>query len=241
MTLKVLSWNILGGKYLDKVIKQLKEIDADIIGLQEVKEHIDKESNRVNIAQTIAQTLGYHFAFCESFIDDRHEKNYYLGNAILSRFPLDEVSCLDLSRADEYRHDALTEPRVANIGFVRTKNSSFKIINTHLGYSRDAKKTPIREEQLKNLIEVFDNDQVILMGDFNSIPESFVVKELTEILNNTDSDLSKVTKTDLNKPGQPQFRIDYIFVSKDQKFSNFQVLETDASDHKPITVEIEVN
>jgi endonuclease/exonuclease/phosphatase family metal-dependent hydrolase len=240
MSLKVVSWNILGGKYLDAVIAQLKEIDADIIGLQEIKEFI-KGDHRENIAQTIAQSLGYHFVFCESFIDDRHERNYSLGNAILTKLPIDSSNCLSLSGVNQYQYDAMTEPRSACICNFKIKGKNLKVINTHLGFSRESTLTSIRKEQLHNLVELVDQDHVVLMGDLNSIPESEIVKTLNNLMINTDSDLTKTTKIDDDVPGNPKVRIDYIFVTKNLSHQNFQILPTEASDHNPIQVELDLD
>jgi len=54
MKIKVLSWNIWCGTYLEEVIKFLKKADADIIALQEVS--IDE---RGNLSEIIAKRLGY--------------------------------------------------------------------------------------------------------------------------------------------------------------------------------------
>lgn len=239
MKVKVLSWNIWGGKYLDEVISQLKEIDADIIGLQEVKEIISGD-NRANIAQQIAQELGYQYFYCKAYTDDRHEGGFDFGNAILTKFPIVKSECLVLSGTEYYQKDALTEPRAACVCSVKIGDQRLKIVNIHLGYSRDASLSPLRKIQLDLVLKLVEDKRIVLAGDFNSIPESEVVKKLNEVMINTDPILDQKTKTDVDTPGQPQFRIDYIFVSPDLKFSNFQILETEASDHKPILVEIEI-
>jgi exonuclease III len=58
MKLKILSWNIWCGTYLDEVIKFLKIADSDIIALQEVA-----EDNRGNISEIIAKELGYKYVY----------------------------------------------------------------------------------------------------------------------------------------------------------------------------------
>src|SRR5256885_2098271 len=83
MLVKLLSWNIWGGRYLDDVIAFLKMSNADIIGLQEV---IEFQSSK-NMAEEIAEQLGYECVFYKAGTIDKNGKSYNLGNAILSKFP----------------------------------------------------------------------------------------------------------------------------------------------------------
>lgn len=235
MSLKLVSWNIWGGKHLDKVLAQLQEIDADIIGLQEVKEQPD-----LNQAHFLAKKLNMHYHYCSVFTDDRHDETYRLGNAIFSKLPLSEDQCVELSGMRYYEKNSLTEPRCACVAEIKYKGIEIKLISTHLGYARDNERTDIRVRQLEQLKQVLREEKLLLVGDFNSFPNSFVLNELSQILTNTDSDLTQTSTTDFYTHGQPRYRIDYIFASHDLKFKNFQILHTEASDHKPLVVEIEV-
>ena len=56
MKVKILSWNIWCGTYLDEVTEFLKNANADIIALQEVV-----EDERGNLVEIIAKELGYKY------------------------------------------------------------------------------------------------------------------------------------------------------------------------------------
>src|SRR3989344_3149830 len=92
MKLKLLSWNIWCGTYLDEVIKFLKTTNADIIALQEVA-----EDERGNISKIIADKLGYKYVYTTDIDmplkylpnykkDDEGTKK--MGNAILSKYEI---------------------------------------------------------------------------------------------------------------------------------------------------------
>ena len=61
MNISVVSWNILKGERYDEILQGLKELNADVFGLQEVAVWKD---NRGNVGEKLAQELGYHLYFC---------------------------------------------------------------------------------------------------------------------------------------------------------------------------------
>lgn len=230
MVVKVLSWNIWAGKNLDKVIEFLSQVDADIIGLQEVK-----VQNGQNDAEEIAKKLKANFFYCKTFTDDRHSvPTYQLGNAILTKFTIEKSVCHELSSLELYRKSSETEPRTAvevNL-HINGNGKSLNLFSAHLAHSPRLRPSKMRDIQLNNLLKHLSNPLTILMGDFNSQPDSEIIKKLGKILINTDKDPIKPTMNDM--------RIDYIFVSKDITVKRFRILGSDASDHLPILAEIEV-
>ena len=97
MGLKVLSWNIWIYGYFDKWINFLRAADADIIGLQEVK---DDDSHRDIIK--LLTDLGYKHVFAP--IDHVFEgKKYRHGPAIFSKFPIKYSERIDLGYGDDKR------------------------------------------------------------------------------------------------------------------------------------------
>lgn len=231
MIIKVLSWNIWRGKNLDKVIKLLSELDAHIISLQEVA-----VINGQIQAEEIARKLNLNWFFCKTFSDDRHDSpKYDLGNAILSKFKISKEVCHLLSGLDLYKKDSGTEPRGAVEIELTVDGKKLTIINTHLAYSKNHRSSKIRDIQLNNLLSnqtIQQSNHLILMGDFNSLPESEEIKKVERVLVNADKN-----------PTQPTWkgkRIDYIFVSPNIKVKSFKVLKSDASDHFPILAEIKI-
>ena len=98
-TLKIIQWNIERGYKLDGILRDLKNIDADILIVQELDINC-KRSGFVNVPEMIAKTLCMECVFVVEFheLDDpltrvaaEHAAGSpwsYHGNAIFSRFPI---------------------------------------------------------------------------------------------------------------------------------------------------------
>jgi endonuclease/exonuclease/phosphatase family metal-dependent hydrolase len=230
--MKIMTWNIWGGKNLPEVTLEIKKENPDIVGLQEVK-GIDGK----NSAEIIASDLGYFVFYCKSFTTDRHTPSYDLGNAILSKIPFTTTACHFLSTQKEYEGSAMTEPRTA--AEVNIQGSDITFITTHLGYSKTFEDSELRLKQLSLLLQICAGRKCVLMGDFNSTPDTKTVKTLEEYFENTDLVKDISSFTDFKEKEHPRYRIDYIFVSKEITTSNFTIGESKASDHNPLSVIIE--
>lgn len=228
-----MSWNIWSGKYLDKVIQTIKAENPDVIGLQEVR-----VEGGQNIAQVIGDELGYIVTYCKSFTTDRHPTVYDLGNAILSKFPVTSSQCHILSGLDKYEKSAVTEPRTLVEVRFETNDTHYTILNTHLGFAEKFGESEVKNYQIEKLLPLLSRENTILMGDFNSLPDSSVIKNVSEVLVNTDTHPSLPTITDMKDPEKTKYRIDYIFTSSNLHPKNFSITPTEASDHCFLTVEI---
>lgn len=229
-----MTWNIWGGKHLDRVVDLIKQENPDVIGLQEVKV-IDGE----NHAEIIAEKLGYHNIYCQSFTTDRHTPPYTLGNAILSKQPILNPHCHFLSSIDQYEGSAKTEPRTLVEAEIPFEDNLLTFFTTHMAYSDNFTESEMRDYQLEKLLKVIENKTCILMGDFNSLPNSRTVNQIEKQLVNTDREKTEISYIDQKLPDHPEYRIDYIFADKKIRTANFRIIETQASDHRPLVVELE--
>jgi endonuclease/exonuclease/phosphatase family metal-dependent hydrolase len=127
MKLKVISWNIWGGRRLDEVISFLSHEDPDIIALQEVSER-DVHGKIKNDAHVIAEALGYYVFFGKAFTTDRHTPPYSLGNAVISRFPILESRTFELSGLPLYRNNSITEPRNTVVSRIAVESQELCIL-----------------------------------------------------------------------------------------------------------------
>lgn len=228
-----MSWNIWGGKRLPEVIEQIREINPDIIGLQEVRVLDGK-----NHGEIIAEQLGYRFHYCKSLTTDRHTPSYVLGNALLSKLPFRDETCHFLSTMAQYEGNAATEPRTAAEITIEYQGEPLTIMTTHLAYSEGFVDSEFRDHQLDNLLLLLQNRKCIIMGDFNSLPESHVVHRIEQVLENADEEKTKISYIDQKLEDHPEYRIDYIFGEKTLPLKNFRIIETNASDHRLLIVEI---
>lgn len=102
MKLRTLTWNIGGGKLLEpgkdprvmssytkegltSIVAKLKDIDADIIMLQEVQSFAD-----TNQIATIAKRMGLQYFFYDPTSKSHIDDGQSLGNGIISKYPISE-------------------------------------------------------------------------------------------------------------------------------------------------------
>lgn len=159
--IRIVTYNIHKCRGLDgrvrpiRIVEVLREIDADVIALQEVLSVPGKPEE--DQARFIATELG--FSFCLGENRRLHGRAY--GNLLLSRFPM---------RGSE-NHDITTKKREQR-GCLRTDidltETTLHVFNVHLGTSFLE-----RRQQARKLVgpEILHNPELhgprIVLGDFN--------------------------------------------------------------------------
>lgn len=154
--LTIATYNIHGAVGTDgrlapeRIADVLREIDADVIALQEVPLG---GAQRQSVLTLLQQASGFHAV--EGPTEDGPERRY--GNAVLSRYPITNTRNIDLSFGSR-------EPRGALDADIDCHGHPLRVIATHLGL-RPAE----RRHQIRRLLQAFDTDQmpVILTGDLN--------------------------------------------------------------------------
>src|SRR5688572_31496289 len=76
----------------ERVARVLEEIDADVVGLQEVESYVG-EGDGVHQLNYLAEEAGYHAIAGSTIL----RKDSHYGNALLTRFPPLEVRTYDVS------------------------------------------------------------------------------------------------------------------------------------------------
>jgi endonuclease/exonuclease/phosphatase family metal-dependent hydrolase len=155
--ISVATWNIHAGIGVDgryapsRIVDVLREVDADVVALQEVASQQEHE----DFLAVLERATGYHVVAGPL----RQKRGSDFGNAVLSRFRVTSVAHLDLA-IDHY------EPRGAIDVCLDVGNASpLRVIGTHLGLRPGE-----RREQVKRLLAVVERDvphPTLLMGDLN--------------------------------------------------------------------------
>jgi len=151
MRMKIATYNVWNetkgmGNRFDQLVDEINNVNADIIGLQEVTTHFFNNIVKVKT----------NYEYCEfRKYEDEDE-----GLAILSRYPLDE--CFFLNTSEEYDFS-----KGLNVMFKAGK-SKFSLMNVHLP-SDSAK---LQEKQILAIDRYISTqkdqvDYVIMIGDFN--------------------------------------------------------------------------
>ena len=212
----------------------LLESRADVIGLQEVWEKNVKGAVE-NQASKLAEALGYSYSFCPAL--NFKKGGYTQGNAILSKYPIRAGTCHLLSEESLYKGNAETEPRTAGEAMIEVpEGEPVRVFNTHLAFSHGLKPSKIRDIQMEALLNLLKQPRTVLMGDFNVLPASPEIKNLNELMRNTDPVPISPSWRRLTL----ESRLDHIFISKDLKELTTNIGNTKGSDHLPVMAEVEV-
>lgn len=135
-----------------RIWRVLKEIDADIYGLQEVDAR-SRQSDIVDQFEFFEEQTGMHAIAGPNMT----ENGARYGNALLSRWPVVDYHLIDLS-VESF------EPRGAISAVIRCADRDVRIVNTHLGLRRRE-----RGKQLALLFDALAGDPLpsIFLGDYN--------------------------------------------------------------------------
>ena len=231
--LRVLVYNIHAGRdaagidNLERVAALITSTEADLVLLQEVDRGTAR-SGKVDQLDVLMRLTRLYGAFGKSL--DYQGGDY--GIAILSRWPITGHQTVRL-RVDppQVRAGGSIEPRVA---LVVTTNG-FRIINTHLDASREE---TFRLMEIADLLpEIKRQKPLFAGGDFNAEPNSNVHVRVTELLR--DAWLECGEGESLTYPADtPIKRIDYLFLPPDARCTSARVIDTKASDHRPVLITV---
>jgi endonuclease/exonuclease/phosphatase family metal-dependent hydrolase len=258
-------WNIWQGKNIDGVISHIHRVNPDIIGLQEITQAYPQKTS-LNTAKYIGHKLKemgqkFYLANFFAFKSDRHPTKYQIGNAILSRYPLMKKRVYFLSSLKMYLErgpktaSADAEPRIAVEAYLKINRHHIRVINTHLGVSKNLKPTRYTGIQMTKLMTLIGNGKnTILMGDFNLVAQSKYIKRIDSVLRNTDAQqlptwplIKKASQMHaqryglkIAKPSLLTHRIDQIFASQQMGVKKFFLGHSLASDHKSLIAVLEL-
>lgn len=167
MKLRILSYNIHKGFsltntqfILNGIKKAMKELDPDVIFLQEVLG--DHQKNKIPDWETaiqfeyLADTVWTHFAYGKNAI---YPEGHH-GNAILSKYPIIDWENFKIS-TNRLEHRGLLKARIQD----PISGKEVVLANTHLDLTQRG-----RDQQAKILIHHMryeDKTPWILVGDFN--------------------------------------------------------------------------
>jgi endonuclease/exonuclease/phosphatase family metal-dependent hydrolase len=172
--LRVATWNVWWrfGPWEERqpaIAETLRDLDADVIALQEVWDVDDGPGQ----AEVLADALGYEHVFAAGF--DAGEASF--GNAVLSRWQIaasDTRTLPTTPSTDEFRVALKVE--------VDGPRGRFELFTTHLNWRYD--ESHVRQAQVRALAEFVGESKnrsypPIVCGDFNAEPDSDEIRMLT--------------------------------------------------------------
>lgn len=234
-SLRILTYNIHAGRdaagkdNLARVAAVIGSTKADVVLLQEVDRNTER-SGKVDQLAALMRLTGMHGEFGKSL--DYQGGDY--GIAVLSRWPVTSHEIVPLRvEPPQVRAGGSLEPRIALIVTIAAPHGALRIANTHLDASREDQ---WRMQEIPQVLRAADDS--IAGGDFNSTPDSAVHAEVVRA-GLRDSWTECGSGNSLTYPAAPpQKRIDYVFLSRGSRCTSARVIDTDASDHRPVLVVI---
>jgi len=220
--LKILTYNIQQGysadgqKNYEGQLALMREIDADIIGLQE-SDTARIAGGNSDVVRTMADKLDMHSYYGPSTVTGT------FGIALLSRYPIEQPQTHFLYSEGE--QVAVIEAEIT-VG-----EQTFTVFVTHLGNGGPM----IQQEQFLELVDGKDN--VIAMGDFNFRPYEEQYALTTASLDDTWT-LKWPDWVDGGGQNPQPDKIDHIFVTPGIRVLDATFVDDPASDHPAVTATI---
>jgi endonuclease/exonuclease/phosphatase family metal-dependent hydrolase len=241
--LKVITWNIERGTEYGSILEILRGLDADILLLQEVDRNCRRTAYQ-HVARDLAEALEMNWIAAGEFQEigeARGSRPAITGQAILSKFPIDEPEVLPFASQDRWRWSVNpVQPRRGGRIALRARTGGILVYNTHIESGQNAK---IKRRQIAEILadqstRATTGIPVVIGGDFNSGPGHIpsIFRSLTGAA--FADALGEVTHRGPTSMGQRD-PIDWIFVKNVKPLSGRVVNGAAASDHFPVLAALE--
>lgn len=236
MKLSILTYNIHKGigtdrlYRLDRIIEICRELQPDIIAMQEVPQAFLKLRNE-DSARIIADALGMEYMLG---INVRLRRGSY-GNATFSRYPIERGQNLNITWSIKKPRGCLNSiiklPGRAQLGFM----------NFHLGLAGMERRRQIRSILRSPFLQAHADLPVVMVGDSND-----VYNRLYRIVHRAGfSDTTYGSVEARTFPSYaPLWKLDKVYHNSRIRVHDYRVIRTGltriASDHLPVHATIEV-
>lgn len=245
---RLLTYNIQWGKGadgvydLDRIAARLRQIDADVVILNEVdvnwgrSGHVDQPAHIVRRTDYEYYYFGVALSTRASGI--RGPSRY--GNLLLSRFPIVAVETVALPGG------VGREPRSAVVATIDVHGEPFVVAGTHLGLHAGDRMRQV-ETILGAVQRAAKADALaVILGDFNARPTAPEIQRITGFPEKpgagfVDAQKAAGRKDELTFPfPEPYARIDYIFLSPSlaDGLVDAGPLPLPGSDHFPVIADV---
>jgi endonuclease/exonuclease/phosphatase family metal-dependent hydrolase len=239
MTIRLMTYNIRGclgidgRRDVDRIADVIRVADVDVACLQEVHRRMP-QSGFVDQPQRLARLTMMECVFHPTI-------NWLVGgfgNAILTRRRPggpDSGNGVHIEKVDRHRLPWMGEPRGLLQIQMTKSGKSFTVFNTHFGLHYGE-----REDQAKAAEDILKAEAgpLLVCGDFNEGTEGRAV----QLLIKAGGHLKDLERSDepTYPADHPAHRLDLI-LGRGTRLIRSQVIDTRASDHRPVVVEIDLD
>lgn len=245
VNVKVMTYNIQAGagsdgKYnIQRTADAIRQSGAEIIALQEVDVHWGARSLFENDIEILANELNMFYFFAPIYSLDplnEGEPRREFGVAVLSKYPIIKAANREIARLSTQEPNPVPKPAPGFLeALINVKGAKVWFYVTHLDYRADP---TVRQMQVADMLNYTkQHEYSILAGDLNAGPAA---PELQPLFDNFN-DAWALTN---DEPGysypaiNPVNRIDYILSTPNIVANSTEVIDTLASDHRPVTAEL---
>jgi endonuclease/exonuclease/phosphatase family metal-dependent hydrolase len=213
---------------LEGIARAVEASGADVVLLQEV-DRFRRNSGAVDQAAVLAQRLGWHSAYGPNGLRPRARPGLPLGaigNAILSRFPLDRVSNTHLPNRPGLEARGLLRAEVT------VRGRRVAMYATHLQHTSSS----VRVAQARAVAAAVRRDRLpkVVGGDLNAVPGSPALRSVLRA-GLTDTWPAAGAGPGLTVPAVvPHRRIDFLLHDAALRALSADVLSTGLSDHRAV-------
>lgn len=249
VALRVMTYNIAAGNGdLARVAATIREAAPDVVALQEVDVHWLARSKFADQAAELATMLGMQSRFAPIYQLDgatpQDPKREY-GVAVLSRYPIVAFTNHPLTRLSTQLPATPPQPMPGFLdATLDVRGRRVRVFNTHLDYRADP---ALRTMQVRETLAILGDvrQPMLLFGDLNATPVSPELAPLMATLCDLWSRGSHGTGDGVGEGFSypavlPVKRIDYVLGSRQVRVRSMRVLESTASDHRPVIADIDI-
>ena len=253
--LKVLTYNTQGmavDKYLDtklEMLEYINKLDADVICLQEVL--VYKKGDRLTLPMMREAMKNYPYTYFDFKL---YNSRRQFGNVVFSRYPLVNKQTIPFESKANISSQCDIVVNEDTIRLMVNHLESFYLNDEDLDLSdldvsniqenslvrKLVRANRLRHDQVSVLREAIRQSPhpVIAVGDFNSLPISWVYWRMNLSMRDcfAESSVGKYGST-YQRRGMSA-RIDYIFTSRKLKPISCEVGDAEYSDHYPVMATI---
>ncbi|MFX0210405.1 MAG: endonuclease/exonuclease/phosphatase family protein [Candidatus Hodarchaeota archaeon] len=222
LALSVMSYNIQQGFDVDgnvnfnEISKVIRSANVSIIGLQETDTLRVSSANR-DVVEWLAEDLDmYSYAGPET-------RDSTFGNALLSTYNIQSTRAIILSSEGELAILLVTK--------IKVNNEDINILVAHFGENEED-----RSAQADETAEIIQSltGAIILLGDFNSEPNSTQIQTILDTgMNDSYVDANNGQHVPTTRQTD-KVTIDFVFYRGLTVLSADVIDESDASDHNPV-------
>lgn len=228
---RIATYNIHKARGMDgrvdiaRILRVLREVNPDVVALQEVVNHEDRSAEE-HQACYLADQFGFHYTVGET---RRHRAAAY-GNVTLSRWKFERVHKIDLSVAGR-------EPRGALRTDIRVGGELLHFFNVHLGTAARERRAQARliDEHLLKAMDI--SGPRVILGDFNDWTHGLVTRTLSNEFHLTDL-AAHLPRTRAYPALLPFLHMDHIYfddhLKVEEAFFHRNRTSLIASDHLPL-------